>query len=222
MIVAEKKPVEEIIGYVQDYSRLLVLGCNECVTVCEAGGKKEVEILASTLRMYFQKEGKQVTIDEHTLERQCDHEYLEEIRDRVDSYDAILSLACGVGIQFTAEKYHSTPVFPGVNTCFLGATEQRGIWGERCQACGQCVLALTGGICPVSRCAKRVLNGPCGGSSKGKCEISKETDCAWQLIIDRLKAMDRLADYEKLFDIKDWSTDRAGGPRKIIREDLQE
>lgn len=222
MIVAQKKPVEEIIGYVQDYSRLLILGCNECVTVCEAGGKKEVEILASTLRMYFQKEGKQITIDEKTLERQCDHEYLEEIRDNVDSYDAILSLACGVGIQFTAEKYQSTPVFPGVNTCFLGATEQRGIWGERCQACGQCILAMTGGICPVSRCAKRVLNGPCGGSSKGKCEISKETDCAWQLIIDRLKALDRLADYEKLFDIKDWSTDRAGGPRKIIREDLQE
>ncbi len=222
MIVAEKKPIEEIIDYVKDYSRLLVLGCNECVTVCEAGGKKEVEILASTLRMYFQKEGKQITIDEKTLERQCDHEYLEEIRDNVDSYDAILSLACGVGIQFTAEKYQAMPVFPGVNTCFLGATEQRGIWGERCQACGQCVLALTGGICPVSRCAKRVLNGPCGGSTKGKCEISKDTDCAWQLIIDRLKAMDRLDDYEKLFDIKDWSTDRAGGPRKIIREDLQE
>ena len=222
MIVAEKKPIEEIIGYLEGYQRILILGCNECVTVCEAGGKKEVEILASTLRMYFQKEGKPVTIDEKTLERQCDHEYLEEIRDNVDSYDAILSLACGVGIQFTAEKYHATPVLPGVNTCFLGATEQRGIWGERCQACGQCVLALTGGICPVSRCAKRLLNGPCGGSAKGKCEISKETDCAWQLIVDRLKALDKLTDYEKLFDIKDWSTDRAGGPRKIIREDLQE
>ncbi len=222
MIVAEKKPVEEIIGYVQDLSRILVLGCNECVTVCEAGGKKEVEILASTLRMYFKKEGKEVTVDEETLERQCDHEYLEEIRDRIDNYDAVISLACGVGVQFTAEKYHATLVFPGVNTCFLGATEQRGIWGERCQACGQCVLALTGGICPVSRCAKRVLNGPCGGSSQGKCEISKETDCAWQLIVDRLKALNRLEDYEKLFDIKDWSTDRAGGPRKVIREDLQE
>lgn len=221
MIVASKKPIEEIIGYVSGSPRILVLGCNECVTVCEAGGKKEVEILASTLRMYFQKEGAQVTINEITLERQCDHEYLEEIRDRVDGYDAILSLACGVGIQFTAEKYQNTPVFPGVNTCFLGATEERGVWGERCQACGQCVLALTGGICPVSRCAKRLFNGPCGGSSKGKCEISKDVPCAWQLIIDRLKALNRLEDYEKLFSIKDWSTDRAGGPRKVIREDLQ-
>jgi len=221
MIIAKQKPIEEIIGYVKGYQRLLVLGCNECVTVCEAGGKKEVEILASTLRIYFKKEGIAVTIDEATLERQCDHEYLEEIRDRVDNYDAILSLACGVGVQFTAEKYPAMPVFPGVNTCFLGATEERGVWGERCQACGQCLLAYTGGICPVSRCAKRLLNGPCGGSTKGKCEISKDIPCAWQLIIDRLKALGRLEDYEKLIDIKDWSTDRAGGPRKIIREDVQ-
>lgn len=221
MIIAKPKPIEEIIGYVKGHPRLLILGCNECVTVCEAGGKKEVEILAATLRMYFQKEGVAVTIDETTLERQCDHEYLEEIRDRVDQYDAILSLACGVGIQFTAEKYAATPVLPGVNTCFLGATEDRGVWGERCQACGQCILAYTGGICPVARCAKRLLNGPCGGSAKGKCEISKDIPCAWQLIIDRLKALGRLEDYEKLTDIKDWSTDRAGGPRKVIKEDVQ-
>ncbi len=221
MIVADKKPVEEIIEYVQDANNILVLGCNECVTVCEAGGKKEVGVLASALRMYFQNQGREVQVDERTLERQCDHEYLEEIRDIADQYDAFVSIACGVGIQFTAEKYHSTPVFPGVNTCFLGVTEQRGLWTERCQACGSCILAYTGGICPVSRCAKRLLNGPCGGSSKGKCEINKELDCAWQLIIDRLKAIDRLDLYEKLFQIKDWSTDRAGGPRQVEREDVQ-
>jgi hypothetical protein len=221
MIVADKKPVEEIIATVKDYGKILILGCNECVTVCEAGGKKEVGILASALRMYFLQQGKDVKIEEKTLERQCDHEYLEEIRDIADQYDAILSLACGVGVQFTAEKYHQIPVLPGVNTCFLGATEQRGLWTERCQACGSCILASTGGICPVSRCAKRLLNGPCGGSSNGKCEISKEVDCAWQLIIDRLKAMGRLDDYEKVIPIKDWSKDRAGGPRKVIREDVQ-
>lgn len=222
MIVADKKPLEEIIEVIKGYKRILILGCNECVTVCEAGGKKEVGILASALRMYFMNQSMEVKIDEVTLERQCDHEYLEEIRDRIDQYDAVLSLACGVGVQFMAEKYETTPVYPGVNTCFLGATEKRGLWTERCQACGQCVLAYTGGICPVSRCAKRVLNGPCGGSTKGKCEISKELDCAWQLIVDRLKAMNRMDDYEKLFEIKDWSSDRAGGPRKVVREDVQE
>jgi ferredoxin len=222
MIVADKKPIEEIIEQVKDCSKILILGCNECVTVCEAGGKKEVGVLASALRMYFMNNDKKnVTIDEITLERQCDHEYLEEIRDVADQYDAIVSLACGVGVQFTAEKYHSQRIYPGVNTCFLGATEQRGLWTERCQACGSCILAFTAGVCPVARCAKRLLNGPCGGSSQGKCEINSEIDCAWQLIVDRLKALDRLEDYEKLCEIKDWSTDRAGGPRKVVREDVQ-
>jgi len=222
MIIADKKPFEEIIEEIKDRKNILILGCNECVTVCEAGGKKEVGVLASALRMYFLNQGKDVKIDEVTLERQCDHEYLEEIRNIIDKHDSIVSLACGVGVQFTAEKYHSTPVYPGVNTCFLGATEERGLWTERCQACGQCILAQTGGICPVSRCAKRILNGPCGGSSNGKCEINKDTICAWQLIIDRLTALDRLDDYEELTPLKDWSFDRAGGPRKVIREDIQQ
>lgn len=222
MIVADKKPIEEIIEEIKNHERILILGCNECVTVCEAGGKKEVGVLASALRMYFLNQGSEVKIDEITLERQCDHEYLEEIRNVIDQYDAVVSLACGVGVQFMAEKYHSTPVYPGVNTCFLGVTEDRGLWTERCQACGQCILARTGGICPVSRCAKRVLNGPCGGSTKGTCEVHKEIACAWQLIVDRLKALDKLDDYEELSPLKDWSTDRAGGPRKVVREDVQQ
>ena len=220
MIVADKKPIEEIIEEVKDFKNILIAGCNECVTVCEAGGKKEVGILASALRMYFMNQGKKVQIDEVTLERQCDHEYLEELRNTIDSYDAVVSLACGVGVQFIAEKYPRIPVFPGVNTCFMGLTEERGIWSERCQGCGQCILGKTAGICPISRCAKRLLNGPCGGSTKGKCEISKDLDCAWQLIIDRLKELGRLDDYEKIIPIKDWSTERAGGPRKVVREDV--
>jgi ferredoxin len=222
MIVADKKPIEEIIEEIKGHEKILILGCNECVTVCEAGGKKEVGVLASALRMYFLNQSREVKIDEVTLERQCDHEYLEEIRDKMDQYDAVVSIACGVGVQFMAEKYHDTPIYPGVNTCFMGVTEKRGLWTERCQGCGDCILARTGGICPVSRCAKRIFNGPCGGSVKGSCEINKEIDCAWQLIIDRLKALNRLNDYEELSPIKDWSTDRAGGPRKVVREDVQE
>jgi ferredoxin len=221
MIVADKKPLQEIIDYVKDKDRILVLGCNECVTVCEAGGRKEVSALASALRMYFSRQGEEKRVDEHTLERQCDPEYLDELRDRMDQYDAVVSLACGVGIQYTAEKYGDKPVYPGVDTCFLGVTEERGLWTERCQACGTCILGRTGTVCPVSRCAKRLLNGPCGGSSEGKCEINPELDCAWQLIIDRLRALGRIQEYEELADIKDWSTDRAGGPRKVVREDLQ-
>ena len=222
MIVADKKPIEEIIEEIKNNEKILILGCNECVTVCEAGGKKEVGVMASALRMYFLNQGREVSIDERTLERQCDHEYLEEVRDVIDQYDSVVSLACGVGVQFMAEKYHTTPVFPGVNTCFMGVTEERGVWSERCQGCGECILASTAGICPVSRCAKRILNGPCGGSTNGKCEINKELDCAWQLIIDRLKALGKLDDYEKITPLKDWSTERAGGPRKVVREDVQQ
>jgi len=225
MIVADRKPMEEVIEEIRDFKNILVLGCNECVTVCEAGGKKEVGVLASALRMYFLKREQEgspaVSISEHTLERQCDHEYLEEIRQDMDRYDAVVSLACGVGVQFMAEKYNDTPIYPGVNTCFMGATEERGVWTERCQGCGQCILASTGGICPIARCAKRLLNGPCGGSTAGSCEISKDTDCAWQLIINRLEALGRMDEYETLSPLKDWSTDRAGGPRKVVREDLK-
>ena len=221
MIVAERKPIDEIIGFVKNCKKILLVGCNECVTVCYAGGKKEVGIMASALKMAFMKEGKELEITEVTLERQCDHEYLEEIRNIIDQYEAVISLACGVGVQFLAEKYFTTPVFPGLNTSFMGVTEESGVWTERCQGCGQCILGQTAGICPISRCAKRLLNGPCGGSTDGKCEINKELDCAWQLIIDRLKELGRLEDYEELIPIKDWSTERAGGPRKIVREDLK-
>ena len=221
MIVAKKKPIEEIIEEVKDYKKILILGCNECVTVCEAGGKKEVAVLASALRMYFMNQGKDIKIEEVTLERQCDHEYLEEIRNIIDQYEAVISLACGVGVQFMAEKYHKTPVLPGVDTCFMGVTEERGVWSERCQGCGHCILARTGGICPVSRCAKRLFNGPCGGSTKGSCEIDKDLPCAWQLIIDRLQELGKMEDYETITPIKDWSTERAGGPRKIVREDVR-
>ena len=112
-----------------------------------------------------------------------------------------------------AEKFKTTPVYPALNTTFLGAVEQPGYFTEKCQACGNCVLALTGGLCPIARCAKRLLNGPCGGVSNGKCEINKELDCIWHLIVERLEALGRLDDYEKLFPLKDWSKDRAGGPR---------
>ena len=222
MIVAKQKPIEEIIEEIKEYEKILIAGCNECVTVCEAGGKKEVAVLASALRMYFMNQGKDMTIDEVTLERQCDHEYLEEIRNSVGQYDAVVPLACGVGVQFTAEKYIQIPILPGVDTCFMGVTEERGVWTERCQGCGQCILARTGGICPVSRCAKRLFNGPCGGSTNGHCEIDKDVVCAWQLIVDHLKELGCLDDYEKIAPIKDWSTERAGGPRKVIREDVMQ
>ncbi|MEM5789652.1 MAG: methylenetetrahydrofolate reductase C-terminal domain-containing protein [Syntrophobacteraceae bacterium] len=220
MITAERKPMEELIECVKPYSRILLVGCNECVTVCAAGGRKEVGLLSSALRMAFLKEGKDLEINEHTLERQCDPEYVEELAAQIDRVDAVLSMACGCGVQELARRYKEKPVFPAVNTKFMGASESQGVWAERCQGCGECLLGVTGGICPIARCSKRLLNGPCGGSTNGKCEISPDVDCAWQLIWDRLKALGLEHRYEENIASKDWRTSRGSGPRKIIREDL--
>ena len=221
MIVGSRKPMEEIEAMIDPFERIIVLGCRECVTVCSVGGEKEVGILAAELRLARKQKGRAIEILEFSLERQCDHEYIEQIRTQVANYDAILSMACGAGVQFVAEAYPEMPVFPAVNTTFIGVTEEQGVWTERCQACGNCILHLTGGICPVSRCSKSLMNGPCGGSTDGKCEVNKDIVCGWQLIIERLKQLGQLDKYEEYIPIKDWSSSRAGGPRKVVREDLR-
>lgn len=220
MITAERKPMEELIECLRPYNRILLVGCNECVTVCAAGGRKEVGILSSALQMAFKTEGKGLEVKEITLERQCDPEYVEELVTHIDQAEAVMSMACGCGVQEIARRFKSKPVFPAVNTKFMGASERQGVWAERCQGCGDCVLGVTGGICPIARCSKRLLNGPCGGSTNGKCEVDSDIDCAWQLIWDRLKALGIEDRYEENIAAKDWRTGRGGGPRKIIREDL--
>jgi ferredoxin len=213
MIVGQQKPIDEIWKMIRGQRKVLVLGCNSCVAVCHQGGTKQAEVLASLLRMQAVQEGIEIQLDVGGIERQCEHEFFNSALDAISSTESVLSLACGVGVQFMAEKFKTTPVYPALNTTFLGAVERPGYFTEKCQACGNCVLALTGGLCPIARCAKRLLNGPCGGVSNGKCEINKELDCVWQLIVERLEALGRLDDYEKLFPLKDWSKDRAGGPR---------
>ena len=212
--------MEELIGYVEPYQRILLVGCNECVTVCAAGGRKEVGLLSSALQVAFMKTGKVLEVKELTLERQCDPEYVEELVSQIDGVDAVLSMACGCGVQEIAKRFKDKPVFPAVNTSFMGASERQGVWVERCQGCGDCVLGITGGICPIARCSKRLLNGPCGGSTGGKCEINPEIDCAWHLIWEKMKALGIEKSYDQIMPAKDWRTNRDGGPRKIVREDL--
>ena len=220
MITAERKPMEELIGYLEPHQRILLVGCNECVTVCAAGGRKEVGLLSSAIQMAFMKAGKVLEVKELTLERQCDPEYVEELVNQIDGVDAVLSMACGCGVQEIAKRFKNKPVFPAVNTSFMGASERQGVWVERCQGCGDCVLGITGGVCPIARCSKRLLNGPCGGSTDGKCEINPEIDCAWHLIWERMKGLGMEKSYEQIMPAKDWRTNRDGGPRKIVREDL--
>jgi len=222
MITAERKPLEELIDYIKPYKRILLVGCNECVTVCAAGGRKEVGLLASGLHMALLKSGTNIEIREHTLERQCDPEYVEELLPMIDGAEAVMSMACGCGVQEVARRFKSKPVFPALNTKFMGASERQGVWSERCQGCGECLLGRTGGVCPIARCAKQLMNGPCGGSTGGHCEIGDDTDCAWALIWDRLKALGQVERYVDITPAKDWRPGGGSGPRKIIREDLAE
>lgn len=222
MITAERKPLEELIDYIKPYKRILLVGCNECVTVCAAGGRKEVGLLASGLHMALLKSGANIEIREHTLERQCDPEYVEELLPMIDGVEAVMSMACGCGVQEVARRFKSKPVFPALNTKFMGASERQGVWSERCQGCGECLLGRTGGVCPIARCAKQLMNGPCGGSAGGHCEIGEDTDCAWALIWERLKELGQVERYVEITPAKDWRPGGGSGPRKIIREDLAE
>jgi ferredoxin len=221
MIVAEQKSLEEIKSLIADSERVLIVGCGTCVTVCFAGGSKEAAVLGSSLRMATRLNGNEKVIDEVTVQRQCEWEYIDPLESKLEDYDLILSLGCGVGVQTLAERFPNKRVVPGLNTTFMGMPTEQGIWEERCQACGDCILGLTGGICPISRCSKQLLNGPCGGSQNGQCEIDPEVPCAWQLIWERVTALgleDRLMEIQPP---KNWSTSRDGGPRRIIRDDLQ-
>jgi ferredoxin len=221
MIVAEQKPLEEIKSLVADADKVLVLGCGTCVTVCFAGGEKEAGILASSLRMSTKIDGDPKDVGQLTVQRQCEWEYIDPIADQIRDVDVVLSLGCGIGVQAIAERYPDAVVIPGLNTTFLGLPVEQGVWEERCAACGECILGLTGGICPIARCAKQLLNGPCGGSQNGVCEIDADTPCAWQLIYDKLEAQGRLHLIMDIQPPKDWSQSRHGGPRKITREDLR-
>jgi ferredoxin len=219
MIVGNRKPFEEILEMVKPFKKILLLGCRECITVCAAGGEREVGVLASELKMARAKDGQEIEVKEFTLERQCDYEYIDQIKPFLDEYEAVVSMACGAGIQYTAERYPQKIVLPAINTTFLGVTLEQGVWSERCQGCGDCVLHLTGGVCPVALRQEPVQR-PLRGLLERQV-VNKEIDCAWQLIVDRLKTLGQLDRYEDIIPAKDWKVSRDGGPRTRVREDLR-
>ncbi len=221
MIIAEQKPLEEIKSLLGSAEKVLVVGCGTCVTVCFAGGSREAAITAASLRMSSKLDGGGKAVTDVTVQRQCEWEYLDTIREEISQADVILSLGCGIGVQAMVEHFPEKWIVPGLNTTFLGIPTEQGVWDERCAACGDCILGLTGGICPIARCSKSLLNGPCGGSEAGHCEIDPDVRCAWQLIYDRLSSMGKLDTLLEIQPPKNWSTSRDGGPRKIVREDLR-
>jgi len=192
VIIAKRKPFQEIMDSLKGYEKVLVVGCGTCVAVCLAGGEKEVGLLTSQLAIASTIAGDPLTLGEATVERQCDKEFLGELRNQTAEFQVLLSLACGVGVQFLSDMYEDKVVLPGVDTSFIGANDEVGYWTERCRMCNQCYLAVTGAVCPVTVCPKGMLNGPCSGTREGMCETDENRPCAWTMIYERLEKTERL------------------------------
>jgi ferredoxin len=221
MIVASPKPVSEIRRLLDGHEKVLFVGCGTCVTVCLAGGEREVGLMAYAMRMARRLAGKPIQIEQVTIERQCENEFIKDLAEAVERNEAVLSFACGAGVQALAERFPGKPVYAALNTQFLGILEEQAVWTEKCLACGDCMLAEFGGICPVTRCAKRLLNGPCGGSTEEHCEVDKDRPCAWQLIYKRLQGIGQLDRLQRIVPPKDWRPAWHAGARKIVRQEHQ-
>jgi ferredoxin len=219
MITAERKPFTEIKAMVAPYKRVLVVGCGTCVAECAAGGEKEVALLASQLRLDAGREGRAIDIKEVTLDRQCIYEFIDQLFPFVDEYDAILSLGCGAGVQAMAEVLPKIHIIPALNTTGISETREQGMWLEDCRGCGDCKLDQFADVCPITRCAKGLFNGPCGGSKGGHCEVDPDAPCAWHLIVTRLEETGRLESIDEIQPPANWAKAQGTGPRKIVRED---
>lgn len=196
MIIVKLKPFDELVAMLEQYQKILIVGCDGCSGIYEVGGLKQAEILKRQFELaQILKKGGKIHVKTVSIPRQCDVDIVtNELRKEITEHEAILSLGCGVGVQTIADIYEDKPILPGLDTMFIGMEDKsQGKFFERCKACGECILAETGGICPLTRCAKGLLNGPCGGQVKGKCEVYDYTrDCAWILIWTRLKQRKRL------------------------------
>lgn len=196
MIIVQQKPLKEVFEMTKDFRKLLIVGCDGCASVVQAGGKRQAEVLKSLLEMERKvKGGKPPKAKAVSILRQCDRQIAATaLNHLIKEYDAVICLGCGVGVQTIAGLYETKPVLPANDTRFLGMHDTKADkFYEMCRACGDCLLHETGGICPITRCAKSLLNGPCGGQTKGKCEVGGgKNDCAWILIYNRLKERGRL------------------------------
>jgi hypothetical protein len=204
MIIAKVKPLEDVKDMIKGYQRVLNVGCAGCTAICLAGGQREVETLNAKITLAFKAEKVACFIEGFTVERQCDMDFLAELDEMVGHYDALLSMACGAGVQFLAERFPEKRTYPAVDTTFVGVNKDIGWYEERCQCCGECVLGITGGVCPVTMCAKVLFNGPCGGSQDGHCEVSKDIPCAWVEIYKRLTKQGRVENILTFHSARNW------------------
>ncbi|MEE8598365.1 MAG: methylenetetrahydrofolate reductase C-terminal domain-containing protein [Dehalococcoidales bacterium] len=204
MIVTTLKPLDEIMNFISPYKNIMIVGCDGCTQ--PPRGIKEAGILSQLLELAGKQKNKEFNFKIITIAKQCDSYLVASILEpQTEGVEAILSLACGIGVQEIARIFPGIPVFPAQNTHFMGAEEREaGILEERCAGCGDCLLALTGGVCPVARCTKGLLNGACGGSKNGKCELSPERDCGWILIYEQLEKQGKLQNLKEFRPPRDY------------------
>lgn len=203
MIVTKQKDFESIIRLIQKDS-VFIVGCSQCATLCKTGGEEEVKKMISILKDKNINVTGWVVLDPacHFLN---DKRILKRYMDKIKKAKKILVLACGNGVQTIAEIIDNAEVIPGLNTLFLGEIKKFNEFEKRCNLCGECIQYLFDGLCPISRCPKNMLNGPCGGSTNGKCEISKDLDCIWDMIIKKLDKEKKMFLLDRIVEPKDWS-----------------
>lgn len=206
MIITEQKPLNEILKYLDKEKKIFLFGCGECSTTCKAGGEEQIKQLIEQLK----NNKKQVTgfsiPDAPCIASQVRISFLKSKR-QIQEADSILVMTCGLGVQSIKENVDTDIVIhPGCNTLFIGAVDKTGLeFFQYCSTCGDCLLEYTGGMCPVTRCSKGLLNGPCGGMNEGKCEVDKERDCIWVVIYNQLKDRQKLDSIKQIKPPRDFS-----------------
>ena len=208
MIVTQKRDLKQLLENIKDYNSFFLIGCSECASLCATGGEPEL----TEMKELLESEGKKVT-GTFVAKTGCQVlgtkvELKKNLPGEVDDADCILVMSCGAGTQSMVDLFKDKPVYPTNDSLFLGNMTRLQMFDERCSLCGECILDKTGGICPVTACPKGLLNGPCGGTNEGKCEVSPDLECAWTRIYNRLKQINRLDDMKKMTEPKNWSAHR--------------
>ncbi len=214
MIITTSKPFEEVLKELEGKDKVFIVGCGSCAATCETGGEPEVAAMKEKL----EAEGKTVTggiVYEEVCHELNTKRKFRENKEATEGADAFLVMCCGAGTQSVREATEKT-VEPACDTVFLGNIQRLGNFQEKCSICGECVLADFGAICPVTRCHKGILNGPCGGTDNGKCETDKDKDCAWTLIYNQLEKEGKLENFHKIYSCKNWQASMK--PGRVIFE----
>ena len=217
MIAMELKSPEEILKMLEGYRKIVLFGDSGCAQMCDVGGILQLEDMEDFLRQNGKEVLGRIFVEGGICDTNNIRQELMKNQEMLERADAFLIQACGVATQTLTELMPEKESFPAADSKFLGSMPERFVHKERCIMCGDCILDLTGGICPIARCSKGILNGPCGGSMDGKCERDPDTDCVWQLIYDRLKALGKLDNLRSIWKVKDWSLAR--GPREIVKQE---